>query len=46
MLDWLDGGKSDYNKLKMLYYDKNYRGVHAKVKIYVKIRIFRKFQNF
>ena len=34
-MNWLEENGSDIEKLKILYYDKNYRGVHAKKKIYV-----------
>lgn len=35
MLEWLKDGHAQYDKLKMQFYEKNYRGVHAARKIYV-----------
>jgi len=33
LIDWLQQGKSEFPKLKLRWYDKNYRGVHASKKI-------------
>ena len=35
MLTWLELGKGEFKKLKIYWYAKNYRGVHARKKIYV-----------
>lgn len=35
LLDWLSEGKAFFKKLKLRYYDANYRGVHAAQKIHV-----------
>ena len=35
MIKWLDEGGADFEKLKILYYEENYRGVHSKTKIKV-----------
>ena len=35
LIKWLEDGGAIYPKLKMKYYEKNYRGVHAARKIKV-----------
>lgn len=29
LINWLQGGKSEFPKIKLRYYEKDYRGVHA-----------------
>lgn len=35
LLEWLNEGEAYFQKLKLRYYDANYRGVHAAQKIHV-----------
>jgi len=30
MLSWMQEGKSEFENLKLRFYEKNYRGVHAR----------------
>jgi len=36
LLNWLKNGESKFPKLKIQFYEKNYRGVHAAMKIKAK----------
>jgi hypothetical protein len=35
MIDWLTSGGAQFTHLKMQFYEENYRGVHARLKISV-----------